>query len=165
MVMKKSAKTLEERYPVVEEGGGAVPTPPEPKPSNKEPHRISRRAESDMRPATLEAVQNTEIKALMNLQQLALSLSTEKHPLGLKVGQMCQTLWQMHFLRDEIIKYDEYEYRLAASKPRTNVTKAQLETYKATYIQKNGKERGWKSAAMIEFGLKDVRTLNKIQNE
>ena len=111
---------------------------------------------------TLEAVQNSEIKALMNLQQLTLSLLTEKHPLGLKIGQTCQTLWQMHYLRDEIIKYDEYEYRLAASKPRTGVTKAQLETYKAAYIQKNGKERGWKSAALLEFELADNRTLDRI---
>lgn len=163
MGMKKKAKTLAELYPVVEEDGGAVPTLPEPKPANKEPHRISRRGASDLRPVTLEALQNTELKSLMALQQLALALLTEKHPLGLKISQTCQTLWQMHYLRDEIVKYDEFKKRESAEKLRTGVTKERVENFKAAYIAKNnGKERGWKSAALLEFRIKDNRTLDRI---
>lgn len=179
MGMKKKAKTLEERigespdvpievlldelYPIIEEGGGAVPTRPEPKKPLAPPKRISRRSAKDTRPVPLKAVQNTEQLALINLRKIT-SLLLQKDPvLGMRLGQITKTLLQMHMLRQEIIDNDEYEYRLAASKPRKAVTKAQLEEYKAAFtLKNNGKEWGWKSAALLEFRIKDNRTLDKI---
>lgn len=179
MGMKKKAKTLEERmkespdvplevlldelYPVIEEGGGTVPTPPEPKKPLVPPKRISRRSVKDLRPVPLKAVQNSELNALIGLRQITSLMLREDPVLGMRLGQITKTLLQMHLLRNEIIDYEEYEYRLNASKPRKAVTKAQLEAYKAEFITKHkGKEQGWIKAALLEFDIRDSRTLHKI---
>lgn len=55
-----------------------------------------------------------------------------------------------------------------AGQPRKDVSKEQLETFRQNYLNKklkhdqNATDHGWKTAALIEFNIKDVRTLNKI---
>lgn len=52
-----------------------------------------------------------------------------------------------------------------ASGPRKkNVTKQALEKYREEFIYKNGQERGWKTAARLDFGI-DLKTLNKRMDE
>jgi len=158
-------KTIEERYPVVEEGDGD-PFPkekklPEPKPPLVPPKRISRRSKIDPRPVSLEAVHNSEKRMLLGLCAFYRLLRAENHPGWVRLAQTAKSLLEYHQLREEIIRFDEYQKRLSASARRTDVAKEDLEEFKANYILKNkGKERGWKSAAMIEFGFKDLRTLN-----
>jgi len=154
-------KTLDELYPVFDEGGGVYPTPPEPKPPLAPPKRISRRSKDDPRPVTLEAVHNSEKRMLLGLCDLYRQLKAENHPGWVRLAQTAKSLFEYHQLREEIIKFDEYNKRLSASASRKDVSKEQLEAYKAEFMHKhNGKDRGWKTAAMLEFGIKDLRTLN-----
>jgi hypothetical protein len=50
---------------------------------------------------------------------------------------------------------------IKASRPRTNVTKAELVKFRTKFILDTGKARGWKPAASKNLNM-DIKTLNKI---
>ncbi|MGV0953407.1 MAG: hypothetical protein ACOYBR_03785 [Fluviibacter sp.] len=159
----KKTKTLEERYPVVEESGEIFTPPPEPKPPLVPPKRISRRSKDDLRPVSLEAVHNSEKRMLLGLCDFYRQLQAENHPGWMHLAQKVRSLLEYHQLREEIIRFDEYQKRKSASESRTGVTKEAVEEHKAAWLVKhNGKIRGWQKNVLIDLGIKDSRTLKRI---
>lgn len=131
-------------------------------PLEKPTQRLSRRSEKDSRPVKLVAVQNSETRYLMILEQIAADLMAENHPLGDLMQQACKELIRFHHVRGELVDHDSRPKSVSAKYGRTGVTKEQLETHKAAYIKRHKTEHGWKTKACKDFGITDTRTLKKI---
>lgn len=158
MTKKKTAK-IEERYPVVEEGGGCFWTPPEPsKPPVKPESKILKGIEDRY----LERIATYEVKFLANLLDVTRHLIKEGHPIGPKLAGTTLELVKLHEARNERIEQESYIQGLNARKRRIKVTKEELEADKSAWKAKYGTIRGWQSYALINFGIKDSRTLKKI---
>lgn len=124
--------------------------------------RLSRRSDTDARPVPLKAVHNSESRYLILLQNIALQLENESHPLGTPLAEVCKGLNQMRAVRQEIVEHDKLIHQQSAKQKKSKATQEQLLSFKAAFIKKYGKEHGWKTAAMQEFGIKDHRTFNEM---
>jgi hypothetical protein len=163
----KQTKSIEELYPIIEEGDGD-PFPrdeksKEPKPPLIKPVALkSRRSKSNPKPATLEALQNTEIRPLLNLRDLCLALLAKKNLIGLKMAPEVISLIELHEARNELVAFASYPQRLKAAKRRTKTTKEELLKHKQDFIKRYKTEHGWLAAAKRKFGIKDGRTIEKL---
>ncbi len=115
--------------------------------SSKPPARIDRE--------TLIQRVNAEAHALLRvLEPLDLEPAAEhirQHP------PSPEAIVTMAFMYRELAH--RASQRAAAAKPRNAVTKAAIDDYRAEFVEKHGRDRGWKAAAVLEFGV-TLSTLN-----
>lgn len=155
----KKAKTLEERYPVVEEGGESFASPPDPlvvplKDLTRNLDKVEMR------------LFNAEKRPLWALADITRGLIEESHPMAAQLAEITTTLMRLHQAKKEPIDELVFSQRTKASKRRKHVTLAELEAHRTIWLEKHGnKIRGWKKNAMIEFEIASVRTLNEILKE
>ena len=160
MVMtKKNTATHEERYPVIEEGGGAVPSRPEERRPLVKPEAKILKGVKDKHH---ERMVTYEQRYMQMLTEVALQLIEENHPLAGKLGTATRELLLMHNARNERIEIENYPQRVNAGKQRIQTSKEVLEADKAAWIAKHKTVRGWQSYALIHYGIKDPRSLKRI---
>lgn len=156
---KKKTATFEERYPVIEEGGGAVPAMPEPRVPLVKPDVKILKSIKDKRH---ERIATYERRYMEMLTEVALELIEEDHPLAEKMRTATRQILLMHDARNEQIETESYAQRVKAGQQRISVSKEVLEADKAAWIAKRKNARGWQSYALIHYGIKDSRTLKRI---
>jgi len=144
----KQTKSIEELYPIIEEGDGDPfprdKKPEEPKPPLVKPVPKITLGITDLKNKRIATYERRHMEALC---EVALALKEEGHPLANKLRMATREILLMHDARNELIALDSYKQGGIAGNTRTKVTLQDLEEKRAEHFKKTGHDK-WKAYAI-----------------